>query len=82
MPLYEYQCNCGNGEDRFLPYSQFSEPQTCGCGEVMEHKMSLSSFVMKQTGGGMALDTLNTKSGGLPNKWWKADAERHAASGL
>ena len=81
MPLYEYQCNCGNGEDRFLPYSQFSEPQTCGCGEVMEHKMSRSSFVMKQTGSGMALDTLNSKQG-MPNRHWKADAEKLAAAGI
>jgi len=81
VPLYEYQCNCGNGEDRFLPYSQFDQPQTCECGEVMEHKMSRSSFVMKQTGSGMALDTLNSKQG-MPNRHWKADAERSAAAGL
>lgn len=82
MPLYEYQCNCGNGEDRFLPYSQFDQPQSCGCGEVMEHKMSLSSFVMKQTGGGMALDTLNDGRNGMPDRHWKAGAERSAAAGL
>ncbi len=80
MPLYEYQCRCGNGESKILPISQFDQPQMCGCGRVMDRKMSRSSFVMKQTGNEMALGTLNSKQ--LPNKHWTPRAEGFAAAGL
>lgn len=82
MPIYEYQCRCGNGESKILPISQFDQPQVCECGKTMQRLMSVSSFVMKQTGKGMALDTLNDKHTGLPNKRWKLGAEKAAAAGL
>ncbi len=80
MPIYEYQCECGNEGEFILSFDP--EPQRCGCGRVMQRKMSVSSFVMKRTGRGMALDTLNDKHNGMPNRHWKADAEKLAASGL
>ena len=67
MPLYEYQCECGNGEDVLLSF-QDTQPQICKCGKVMQRKISLPSFVMKQTGSQMALDSLNAKDGGFPSK--------------
>jgi len=70
MPLYEYKCECGNGEDVLLSF-QDTQPQICKCGGVMQRKISLSSFVLKQTSGQMALDSLNSKSGGFP------DASKH-----
>ena len=84
MPIYEYKCECGMGGEFILPLPESDRPQTCGCGKTMRRKMSVSSFVMGQTGSGMALSTLNAKpgNGGLPNKWWKANAERAAAGGL
>ncbi len=83
MPLYEFQCECGNGESKILPISQFDQPRVCrGCGATMQHLMSRSSFVMKQTGSGMALDTLNSKHNGMPNRYWKPAAEKLAAAGL
>ncbi len=82
MPIYEYQCECGEKEDKLLPMQEGSQPQVCTCGKVMLHIMSVSSYAMKQTGKGMALDTLNDKHGGMPNKHWKADAEQYAAQGL
>ncbi len=84
MPIYEYECECGEKEDKLLPMQEGSQPQVCTCGKVMWRIMSVPSFVMKQTGKGMALDTLNAKShgGGLPNKHWKAGAEQAAAAGL
>jgi len=66
MPLYEYQCECGNEEDVLLSF-QDTKPQVCECGKVMQRKISLPSFVMKQTGNQMALDTLNAKDGGFPS---------------
>ena len=82
MPLYEYQCDCGNERELKLSLEEYDQLQTCECGEVMQRKMSVSSFVMKQTGNGMALDTLNSKEHGMPNRHWKAKAEQFAATGL
>ena len=80
MPLYEFKCECGGGESKILPISRFDQPQACECGKVMQLQVSLSSFVMKQTGRGMALNTLNGNQ--MPNKHWKAHAEQSAAAGL
>lgn len=66
MPLYEYQCECGNRQEILLPL-QHSE-QICECGRIMQRKISLPSFVLKQTGSQMALDSLNAKDGGFPSK--------------
>ncbi len=83
MPIYEYQCCCREErQERLLPRQERDHPQTCKCGKVMVQVMSVSSFVMKQTGKGMALDTLNSKEHGMPNKHWKATAEQCAATGL
>ncbi len=82
MPIYEYQCECGNEREVKLSLEEYDQPRTCECGGVMRHKISVSSFVMKQTGNQMALDTLNDKRNGMPNRHWKADAENFAATGL
>lgn len=82
MPIYEYECECGEKEDKLLPMQESSQPQVCTCGKVMRHIMSVSSFVMKQTGKGMALGTLNSKEQGMPNRHWKPRAEQAAATGL
>ena len=72
MPLYEYQCECGNGEDILLPFQH--PKQICKCGKVMQIKMSTYSFTFKPYAGQMALDSLNSKGGGFPdankNKRW------------
>lgn len=67
MPLYEYQCECGNENDILLSF-QDTQPQVCECGKAMQRKISLPSIVMKQTGNQMALDSLNSRSGGYPSK--------------
>ncbi|KKL50757.1 hypothetical protein LCGC14_2302320, partial [marine sediment metagenome] len=56
MPIYEYRCECGNEVEVRLSCEEADQSQACGCGEVMQRKMSVSSFVMKQTGNGMVLD--------------------------
>ena len=66
MPLYEYQCECGDKRDILLSF-QDTQPQVCKCGVVMQRKISLPSFVMTQTGNQMALDSLNARGGGFPD---------------
>ncbi len=82
MPIYEYQCECGEERMVRLPFSEFGQPQICECEKVMQRLISAPNFIIRQTGRGMALDTLNDKHGGMPNKHWKADAEQYAAQGL
>lgn len=65
MPLYEYRCECEKEREVLLPSP---EPQVCECGEVMQLRMSVCSFVTKPTGRGMALDSLNSKGGGFSAK--------------
>ena len=69
MPLYEYQCECGNGKEVLLPFQH--PEQICECGKVMQRHMSLSSFTMKPYARQMALDSINSKHGGFP------DANKH-----
>ena len=65
MPLYEYKCECGNEKEILL---SFQHPeQMCGCGKAMQHKVSPYSFTVKPYAGQMALDSLNSKSGGFPS---------------
>ncbi len=65
MPIYEYQCPCGKTKELRLSYEEGEQPQTCSCGKTMERQMSVSSFKMKLTGAGMALDSLNAPGGGF-----------------
>lgn len=83
MPIYEYRCDCGNEEQKLLPMQERNRPQVCKCGKVMLRKMSVPMpAISTPTGKGMALDTLNSKRGGMPDRWWKPQAERFAAAGL
>jgi len=65
MPLYEYQCECGEEKEILL---SFQHPeQVCECGKIMQRKVSHSSFTMKPYARDMARDSLNSKSGGFPD---------------
>lgn len=68
MAIYEYQCECGKKEERRLSYEEGEKPQLCKCGKTMERQMSVSSFKMKLTGSGMALDSLNAPGGGFSKR--------------
>jgi putative FmdB family regulatory protein len=81
MPIYEYQCDCGDRKEALLSIQDADQPQVCECGKVMQRKVSLSSLRMKQTGNQMALNTLNDKRNGMPNRWWRPGAEKAAFAG-
>lgn len=40
MPVYEYQCECGNRFDRYLPLVNYKDPQTCECGNIAAKRLS------------------------------------------
>lgn len=61
MPLYEFECDCGERAEILLPLQEYDRPQICKCGKVMLRKMSASSSVVKQTANEMALDSLNSQ---------------------
>ena len=79
MPIYEYYCECGAEREARLSFQDADQLQTCGCGKTMQRQVSACSFVMKQTGKGMALDTLNSNMVGGKRKAW---AKSCAAQGL
>ena len=81
MPIYEYRCVCENEKEVRLSFEETNEPQVCdACGSSMKRKMSVSNFTMKPYGRQMAMDSLNSKSGGLPgNKPW---IQRKVGEGL
>lgn len=85
MPVYEYRCECGSEREVILPFAEFDKPQTCVCGRVMWHKMPTIHFATKPYAKNMALDTLNKRGNGtyqgMPNRWWKPEAERKAFEG-
>lgn len=83
MPIYEYHCVCGNEKEVRLSFEEMNLPQVCdACGKSLKRKMSAPHFVMKLTGKGMALDSLNSKWGGFPEGASKAKAQQWAAKGL
>lgn len=67
MPLYEYQCDCGEKAEILLPMQGHNQPQFCECGKVMLHKMSTFSFVVSQDSNQRALDFLNSPEGEFPH---------------
>lgn len=83
MPRYEFECKCGV-QEKILSYAEFDEPQICpDCLETMVRKISVPvGHITRRTGNQMALDTLNSKGGATPNKWYKPAVERAAAAGL
>ncbi len=82
MPIYEYKCVCGKEGEVRLSFEEMNVPQVCACGTTLRRKMSVSSFVMKPTGKDMALGSLNSKSGGMPDGDTKPWAQQAAAEGL
>lgn len=49
MPLYEYECSCGEIREEIQKFSD--PPLKCGsCKKKMKKKMSLSSFSLKGKG--------------------------------
>ena len=83
MPIYEYKCECGEEVEAYLRLDESQQPQICKCGDIMQRKMSVPCpAIFTPTGRGMALDSLNSKDNGMPNRHWKAPAKKAAASGL
>ena len=85
MPIYEYQCDCGEKAAKLLSMQERNQQQVCKCGKVMLRMMSVPMpAIITPTGKGMALDTLNERrpGRGMPNRRWKPEAERLAAAGL
>ena len=83
MPIYEYQCECGNEQDLRRSVDERNSPVACKvCGKGMALQWSAPCpAVMKPTGKGMALDSLNSGHG-FPKGPEGALATKAAAAGL
>lgn len=54
MPLYTYECQCGDVRDLFSQIDDRDSPRICeGCGQEMKRKLSKPGMISK-TGGGYA----------------------------
>ena len=91
MPIYEYRCKCGCEKEELLLVEDRNKPQTCKCGETMLLKFSVPCLTLSLRftaegkafqGRDMALDSLNSKSGGFPQGRFKAGAQKRVAAGL
>lgn len=40
MPIFDYLCQCGKREERFLKPSNVSAPQYCDCGKLLEKQLT------------------------------------------
>ena len=82
MPIYEYRCACGSEREARLSYEDADQSQVCGCGGVMQRKVSLlAGTVIKQYGRQMALDNLNSPNGGFPESELKSVAQQATFAG-
>ena len=51
MPRYEYECECGAGEELSRPIAERHDPVVCpSCGVCMELVPSLGAFALKGRG--------------------------------
>jgi putative FmdB family regulatory protein len=48
MPLYDFRCERGHRFERMVPLAQFSDVQTCDCGEVSKREVC-APFVKSDT---------------------------------
>lgn len=51
MPIYTYNCTCGNEEDAFRHINQRHDSPVCGCGETMNLKI-VGTMLQPVMGGG------------------------------
>jgi len=86
MPIYSYHCNkCVADKEVILPISKRNDSQVHICGSIMERVISLpQSAIVRRSGKGMALDTLNSKEHySLPSKYGgKSRTQAIASAGL
>ena len=78
MPIYEYRCECGNEQEEVRSVADRNLPLPCEvCRRQMQRKWSIPCpAVMKPTGRGMALDSLNDRSTSYMKPEHKAIAAR------
>jgi putative FmdB family regulatory protein len=84
MPTYTYRCEgCDTLEDATVPIPNRDDTRVHSCGSPMVRVLSMPQpAIMKLTGKGMALDTLNSGKGLPSHAWYKNKYERLAAKGL
>jgi len=51
MPMYEYECACGNTDEMFFHISEAQDTIECKkCGKQMKRIISTTSFALKGSG--------------------------------
>ncbi len=81
MPTYSFYCECGVNEDLVVPMGD-RDNQVCTCGKTLERKFSVPAIAFRQTGNEMALESLNSKHGGLPKDRFTKEYQQGVVAGL
>jgi len=62
VPIYVYQCECGNEVEEFRKFSNADSPVECGkCGKGMKRGVALTSGIILK-GSGWARDGYSSES--------------------
>ena len=81
MPVYSFYCECGVNEDLVVLVKD-RDNQVCTCGEILKRRMPVPAIAFRQTGNEMALESLNSKHGGLPKDRFTKDYQKGIVAGL
>ena len=81
MPTYSFYCKCGASKDLAVPMND-RDSQVCRCGEILKRKLPVPSVVFHQTGREMALESLNSRHGGLPKDRFTKQYTEGVVAGL
>lgn len=76
MPLYDFYCHKCNTTEEFI--TNPTKTIIHSCGSVMRRLFSTPRIIMRPTGSGMALDSLNSKD----TRHMKPEYIQKAAKGL
>ena len=68
MPVYSFYCECGVNEDLVVLVKDRDNQACPRCGKILKRRMPVPAIAFRQTGKEMALESLNSRHGGLPKK--------------
>lgn len=83
MPIYEFDCPCGQRETEKRNFADIDKPKVCFCGKDMRRIFSLPQpAIFRTTARQMALDGLNNKGEGMPDCDLKPMSQQAVLAGI
>ena len=82
MPVYSFYCECGVNKDLAVPMKDRDSQVCAECGKNLRRKFTAPRMIFHQTGREMALESLNSKHGGLPKDRFTKEYTKGIVAGL